>query len=133
VLNGSSLDVTPIFGRNILLSFHHTEYVIFHFDKSTLLWILLNLCEDELLFQNTLDLQGDYFCIHEAVHVAFSNEFVRIFILKFPHNHRRTTAREHTCDVAFLRGLRCRADVAFLCNEESSPLRSLLKGLADLV
>jgi hypothetical protein len=89
--------------------------------------------EDELLFQNTLDLQGDCFCIHGAVQVAFSNEFVRIFILKFPHNHRHTTAKEHTHDVAFFRDLRCRANLAFLCNEEFSDLRSLLKGLADLV
>jgi hypothetical protein len=130
--NGSSLEFTPIFGRNILPSFHHAEYVIFQFGKSTLLWVILNLGEDELLFQNTLDLQGDCFCIHEAVQTAFSNEFVRIFILKFPHNHRHITAREHTQDVAFLRGLRCRADVSFFYNKESS-LRSLLKGLADLV
>jgi len=52
--NGSSLEFTPIFGRYILPSFHHAEYVIFQFGKSTLLWIILNLGEDELLFQNTL-------------------------------------------------------------------------------
>jgi hypothetical protein len=83
----------------------------------------LNLDEDKLLlFQNTLNLQRDYFCINKTVQVVFSNKCVRIFILKFPQNHQHAIAKEHAQDIAFLRCLRYRADIAFLYNKESSPL-----------